>query len=325
MSPEEALEVALLGRLYTEGRCIEAKRTAALIERYELARWVRRGTRRREWVVREKSRTELGARLAALLPGFEAEFSFLRERDHDPFDPASLLMLATLHAAASPQGRAFLNRRNWNAAAGSGPKLQARRSADGTRITQDWVVRMRTYDGLIIGGTDGERPAAAWSLDGHEVVIPERAFLAGLQFGGEPPTTLITVENLGSYVDLPLPVQAMAVYSPGKDWRGAIALLERFPSARWTHFGDLDPEGVDIAMDLAAKSGRPLRLFVPSFAGEYLDRVQKHGVEWPPKALRNGRFPVLEELRTLRAGILQEVFILDHRLGEELEREVQQS
>ena len=324
MSPQEALEAALLGRLHTEGRCVEAKRTVALIERYELARWVRRGTRRREWVVREESRTELQARLAALLPDFEAEFTFLRQRGHDPFDPAMLLMLATLHAAASPQGRAFLNRRNWNAAAGSGPKRQARRRADGTQITQDWILRLRWNDGLTIIGTNREQPAAAWSLDRHEVVIPERAFLAGLQFGGKPPRTLITVENLGSYVDLPLPVQAMAVYSPGKDWRAAIALLERFPGAGWTHFGDLDPEGVDIAMDLAAKSGRPLRLFVPSFAGEYLDRAQKHGVEWKPGSPQHCHFPVLEELRMLRAGILQEVFLLDDRLGAELEREAQQ-
>lgn len=324
MSPHEALEAALLGRLHAEGRCVQASRTAALIERYELARWIRRGTRRLEWVVREEARAQLQARLAALLPGFEAEFDFLRERGHDPFNPASLLMLATLRAAASPQGRALLNRRNWNAAAGAGPKRQARRSAEGTRITQDWILRLRWNHGLTIACNGVDRPAPAWSLDGHEVIIPERAFLTGLQFGGSLPAILITVENLGSYVDLPLPVRAMAVYSPGRDWRAAIAMLERFPQVGWTHFGDLDPEGVDIANYLATKSGRPLRLFVPSFAGEYLDRAQKHGVEWPPGSPQHLQLPVLEELRMLRAGILQEVFILDHRLGAELEREVQQ-
>ena len=321
MTPEVAQEAALLGRLLDTGRCVEAKRTKALLGRFQTARWVQRGRRRFEWLMRTGANDEMRARLCAILPTWKRDFALLRERGHDPFDVSDLLLTPSLRAGATAEGRTFLNRRNWHAAAGAGPKRTARRIAD-TVLTQDWALRLRWNSGLRIVSQGCEREANDWSLDGIEVVLTERAFLRGVAFRGVMPKAIFTCENLGAYIDLPLPANTLAAFSPGKDVRAAAALLERLPEIPWLHFGDLDPEGAAIAVNIAGKTRRPLRLFVPSFADEYIERAQKRGVEWLGARGEHLAAPIFAALRQQGTGIFQEVFMLDSRLEAELAREI---
>ena len=67
------------------------------------------------------------------------------------------------------------------------------------------------------------------------------------------PRAVITCENLGAYIDLPANESTLVIYSPGADTEAAVALLKMFPAAQWMHFGDLDPEGVEISKRIAGE------------------------------------------------------------------------
>jgi hypothetical protein len=84
------------------------------------------------------------------------------------------------------------------------------------------------------------------------------------------------------------------------------------PSALWVHFGDLDQEGMEIGKRLAVETGRALRIFVPSFASEYVDDAAR-----PVKTAWKERMdmPLLSELYARERRIFQEVFMLDVRLA----------
>jgi len=205
----------------------------------------------------------------------------------------------------------WINRRNWNAAAGLGPKHKAKAPAN-CILTKDWVIRFRPNRGLagIRGGDriDFADMAGQWT----ECAIPERAWAEFEAITGTPPAIIITCENLGAYVDFPATDSTLVVYAPGADTEAAAALLRKIPSAPWVHFGDLDPQGVEIAKRLAAEMQRELRIYIPSFAAEYLEDAAK-----PVKAAWDDALgiPLLSELRSRRHRIFQEVFMLDRRLA----------
>jgi hypothetical protein len=118
---------------------------------------------------------------------------------------------------------------------------------------------------------------------------------------------------LGAYIDLPLPSTAVAVYAPGADVEPAARLVKQFPDANWIHFGDLDPDGLDIANRLAEIVERPVNFFVPSFADEYLPgRPVK--TPWRTAPDRH----LFHELRRTKRRIFQEAFMLDTRLAGEI-------
>jgi hypothetical protein len=105
------------------------------------------------------------------------------------------------------------------------------------------------------------------------------------------------------------------VYSPGQNTQTSVVLLKALPEVPWMHFGDMDPKGVEIATRIADESGRPLRLFIPSFAEEYLDVAKPVKTSWggiPDN-------PTLISLKKMNKGIFQEVLMLDKRLFEEIQ------
>lgn len=305
-----SLEIASLGRLLETGLIKLAGRNDMLLRRWDTARWIEPTGRKGEWRVRSHAAPNLEKRLAEILPGWREDFQFLRSIKRDPFDPRAIEALPTLKRQRVVGG--LLNRRNWNAAAGLGPKHEPQIAPTGT-LTRDWILRFRPNAGLLGSFADQAVDFHETASRLTECVVPERLWLRFQGFSGTSPRLAVTCENLGAYIDLALPDTVMAIYSPGADIEAAAALLRHLPDTRWIHFGDIDPDGLEIAENLSRETGRELNLYIPSFADEYLPG---RPLETPWQKTPDS--PLFTELRNTQKRIFQEVFMLDPRLGDEI-------
>lgn len=309
----DVAEISVLARLVETGTIKAGVRNESIIRRLEAARWVMPGKRKSEWLVRPENIARLEERLSSLLPSWRKDLDFLRSINRDPFNPSDIEALSMLRRQARAPGN-MVNRRNWNAAVGLGPKHKAKMPAKGV-LTKDWVLRFRPNKGLM-GVYDKEivdlaGMAAVWT----ECVIPERAWVSFKTFSGVLPKAIITCENLGAYIDLPVSESTLVIFSPGADTEAAVALLKMLPTAIWMHFGDLDPEGIDIAKRISGELKRDLNLLIPFFAEDYLDAAKPVETAWSEIP----DIPLLVVLKEKKKRIFQEVFMLDGRLLEVLE------
>lgn len=310
----EALEISVLGRLIEKGAIKNGVRNKYLVQRLETARWIMPGSRRAEWVIRVETREAVAGRLAKLLPKWSEHFAFLRSIGRDPLDPADIEALPMLRRQVEVS-TPCINRRNWNAASGLGPKHRAKAPAN-CLLTKDWILRFRPNRGLI--GVRGDEQVDFYDMATQwtECALPERAWAKFDAVTGIAPRLVVTCENLGAYVDFPATDSMLIIFSPGADIEAAASLLRKVTSAPWMHFGDLDQEGVEIGKRLAAKTGRTLHIFIPSFADEYLEDAAR-----PVKtAWKNGAalLPLIAELHNRKRRMFQEVFMLDGRLANDV-------
>lgn len=307
------IEAAILARLIEIGAVRESKRNLQFIKRYETALWLERSARKAEWVVREGCRDSLERRLTEITPGWKEDFAFLRTLNLSPFDPNDIRSLPVLKKELAASG--VINRRNWNAASGISPKHKSKLRSEAI-LTADWIMRLRPSRRLkcIVEGQviDLYRDSLIYT----ECCLTERMWHKLATFTGTQPETLITCENLGAYIDLPIRPTTLVVYSPGKDTVAVIELLRKLPDTRWIHFGDLDPAGLMIARTIADAAFRDMKIYIPSFASDYL----------PGASLKEGwgdfkglEHPVITELMKTNRRIFQEVFMLDPRLSSDLE------
>lgn len=309
----DAAEISVLARLVETGTIKAGVRNESIIRRLEAARWVMPGKRKSEWLVRPENIARLDERLSSLLPSWRKDLDFLRSINRDPFNPSDVEALSMLRRQASAPGN-MVNRRNWNAAVGLGPKHKAKIQAQGL-LTKDWVLRFRPNKGLVGVHDKGKVDLAEMATVWTECVIPERAWLGFKAFSGVLPKAIITCENLGAYIDLPVSETTLVIFSPGADTEAAIILLKMFPTAMWMHFGDLDPEGIDIAKRIAGELKREMNLLIPFFAEDYLDAAKPVETEWSEIP----DIPLLAVLKEKKKRIFQEVFMLDGRMLEVLE------
>lgn len=90
-----------------------------------------------------------------------------------------------------------------------------------------------------------------------------------------------------------------------------------FPDSKWIHFGDIDPDGIKIALMISKKTGRPLDIYIPTFLEEYFDLGFRTKVQWDGINLS---IPPLEKLKESGIGIYQERYMLDKRLYEDIKK-----
>lgn len=305
---KDAAEIACLARLLETGTIRAGRKNAALIHRFETARWVMLGSRKEEWVLRSGKAPDLENRLSILLPTWRADFELLRSIGRDYFDVSDIAALPMLRRNTNPSER-MVNRRNWNAAVGQGPKHKAKIPSQCLH-TKDWVLRFRPNKGLEGVNDKGIIDLAEMAAEWTECVIPERAWVGFKAFSGVLPRVVITCENLGAYIDLPASESTLVIYSPGADTEAAVALLKMFSAAMWMHFGDLDPEGIDIAKRIAGEIEQDMKLLIPFFAEDYLDAAKPVETAWGEVP----DIPLLVALKEKKKRIFQEVFMLDGRL-----------
>lgn len=309
----DPLEISALGRLIEKGVVRSGVKNKYLVERFETARWVMPGSRENEWAIRSEARETVAVRLEKLLPNWTLHFSFLRSIGRDPLDANDIAALPMLRRQIEVSATC-INRRNWNAAAGLGPKHRAKAPA-GCVLTKDWVLRFRPNQGLIGVCSTQEIDFHKMAKQLTECPMPERAWVRVESIAGTVPRLIVTCENIGAYIDFPATDSMLVIYSPGDDIEAAVSLLQKLPSAPWVHFGDLDQDGIDIGKRLAVKAGREFRIFIPSYADEYLeDAARPVKTEW--KA--GSDIPLVAKLCDSRRRMFQEVFMLDVRLAKDV-------
>lgn len=181
--------------------------------------------------------------------------------------------------------------------------------------TTDQVLRLHSNKGLILQAGEDQVSCDLLMKIVGEVVLPERAFLDGLTLAGVLPKTVLTIENLGNFVDIPpVPDDVMVIWVPGKNTTMAVRLLSLLDkSVRHYHFGDLDYEGVSIARYLCENTLQPTELLAPSFWEEAID-VFTGFQAWPNNDSFGEDIPLLKKLRERGRWLEQEVIALDPRL-----------
>lgn len=314
MKADECYEISLIERLLSGKEIIESKKSDVLLRRFYVAGWISVSRRNKGWQRSPESREPLIDRLQQLWPTREDDLPLLKSAGLSTENSSALLHLPSLRRKLSSVS-GFVNNHTWSTLFGSGPKKSAWRDpGNDVVLTQDTVSRIRPNKGLELkcGRTILNLSDLASVLT--EISISQRAILSGAVFAGVLPKAVITVENLGAFTDCPLPDDVMLIYSPGFDTKAAEQILRQLPDVPWMHFGDLDPEGLQIWDVLQKAVGRPCLLFVPSFSEEYFDMAQKPDVPW----LETPNLPVFELLKQSGRGIFQEVFLLDKRLKNDL-------
>jgi hypothetical protein len=152
------------------------------------------------------------------------------------------------------------------------------------------------------------------------VILPERALLDGIRASGILPKVVMTVENLGPFVDMPQPKEFLLIHQPGWNTPLSLKLLQTLgPEQLWYHFGDLDPEGLAIYQHLN-RAGRKARLFIPSVWDEYEEVFARHlSQDWPGAIVEAFSEPLLKRLFAANTWLEQEPIILDERFEREMD------
>lgn len=181
-------------------------------------------------------------------------------------------------------------------------------------VTKDEILRLRSFgSALRIYGKDGYViDADLETTMRSEVAIPERLLLAISHAEIKQNSLVITVENLGAFVDFPACDGVVLVYSSGANFTMAAELIKRHLSLNeWNHFPDIDPKGIQIGRQLAKALGRAAKLWLPDFWPQARRRSMqgKSKMAWAD-------IVVPEDLVTLAQAnewIEQELLVIDQR------------
>ena len=289
----------------------------------ELARlpWTRRTSRQDEFALVEDRRGDLEALLDRVFSGWRATVADLRSRGL-PEDLHGYRVLSEERRAVEvPAARQRLNQRTASAAVGVHSKVtlgrRLREALGPIEVTRDGLVRMRPNPGLFV-----RRDAAEWSAESlakclGELTLTERALRDGTRLCGTLPRALLTVENVGFYVDVTAPQGWMVAHVPGWNTATTKLLLKQLSEVPVVHFGDLDPNGVRIVAHLQEQ--RPdLVWAVPEFWEEYFENRGLRKT-WPPDLDLSGAPALVRRLAKEGIWLEQEVLALDARLTMYLE------
>jgi hypothetical protein len=318
--------MALL-RVHHEGRLKATVRTRPVIHFLRDLGWIAQTTRRDEFEKTPAAASKVQDLLDTAWPEWQAVLSQLLDEEL-PLDADVLTKLQRrLAVQATSRLPPFLHRKTLASALGLHSKATLPSDEElartGTTPTSDNVLRLRASRGLKVQTEAGELDCDSVMNVAGEVILPERAFSRPLSFAGVPPSAVMTVENLGAFIDLPAPPTLLLVHTPGWETTLARHFLEAVPPGiALHHFGDLDPKGIEIFLHLARVSGRPYRWFVPSFWKEYLEF---HGLKKDASASWPATHPeecveAIRELSRREMWLEQETLIVDSRIHAELIR-----
>ena len=321
--PEQRLALA---RLLEDGKLMRNRRTAPVLDFLLELGWVNQTPRRNEIALAETRRQAVENLLDNYWPQWRASVAALHAAGLELSDKNLTLLQRsqTLEARTSLPRR--LHRKTFAAIVAEHSKSaisdELRESYPDLSLTVDDVLRLRCNRGLVLQW--GKKPALDSDLLMEtlgEVVIPERAFQRGLALAGNLPKIVLLVENLGAFVDLPLPEPMLAIHEPG--WNSFLALkfIARLPqNMPIYHFGDLDPNGLAIFAHLRKTSGRDIRLFAPEFWFEYLEShgriLRENG--WQAESFYGIDRGLIRRLAASGRWLEQEVILVDPRLASAL-------
>ena len=282
--------------------------------------WTRHTGRRNE-IALQKAHAPAATRLLdQVWPGWDQALAQLQAEDLPPSEHGwrRLQDIRRHRDAVGLPPR--LNRRTGLAHVGVHSKAAVSRhlrpSLADTHLTHDGVARLRPSRGLRLANKHQEFDAHAIAGLLGEVILTERALCGGTAIKGALPRFILTVENLGPYLDTPLPADCLAAHVPGWDTRTIRLVLERLPTVPLVHFGDLDPNGLRIFRHL--RQLRPeARWFVPHFWSDY---IPTRGLDatWPADLYLADTPAIVRNLAQRGIWLEQETITLDPRLPEAL-------
>lgn len=279
--------------------------------------WTRRTGRRDELVLREASRSMLETMLERVLPDWRELAQTLSEQGLSvDLHGYRALNEAARARALPPIDRPYLNQRTAHAALGLHSKAtlntQQRKAFKDIALTRDGLVRVRPNPGLKIVKNQAEWDASELASGLGELIFTERALRGGLQISGELPRALLTVENLGTFVDVRVPPGWMVAFVPGWNTATIKYLLAQLKIVPLVHFGDLDADGVQIMRHLQAL--RPDLIWaVPPFWQEQLE-YRRLNKEWPADLDLKNAPDLVQRLAADGLWLEQEALVLEARL-----------
>ncbi|MCB9746185.1 MAG: hypothetical protein H6741_00750 [Alphaproteobacteria bacterium] len=187
------------------------------------------------------------------------------------------------------------------------------------RLTTDALIRIRPSVGMALA-RGGQEVDACFIADLQgALALSERAMQCGSQLVGVPPRVLMTVENLGAFVELPKPPEVALVYCPGWDIAGSLAVLKSTPARRLMHFGDLDPNGIRIFRALQGHVST-LELWVPKIWQELWEDTPEMKTTWPSDLPLSDLPPWVRALAASGRWAEQEKVVLNPHVHMELQR-----
>jgi len=271
---------------------------------------VQKGT----WKTVAEKKTAIENRLNKLFPDWRRNKSLLEEHGLSPFDIKSWKQLPSIEDPISISVK-FINRHTASALFKGNPKTSF--NCDELTLTKDFITRIRASEGLKLSSEGGE-VVDAWILSSicGEICLPDRFWLSNIQNIGRKPKLIMTVENLGAFVDMPRPEGVMLVFAPGENWQEAYPLVSMFPDVKWVHFPDFDPKGLKIANDMATAFSKNCAIYIPSFWKERIKRKSTPKSSWDAEVPID--HPLIKMLMEKNKGIHQEHFLLDDRMADDL-------
>ncbi|MDD2467707.1 MAG: DUF2220 family protein [Desulfobulbus sp.] len=312
---------AALLRLWRQGLLKQTKTIKPLAQHLLASGWVTQSPRRDELEINDFGRASIPGLLESVWPSWQETLHCLDDAGLEA--SAEGLRQLTRQSRPTPLLPLRLHRKTYCAIACAHSKS---RGANATpppnlTLTMDGVLRLRTNQGLLLCRGAHSLPSDDWMAAAGEIILPERALLDGVQPGGVLPRAIMTVENLGTFVDMPKPEELLLIHQPGWNTPLSCQFMRLFaPTSRRFHFGDLDPEGLDIYLHLLHRHDTTIRLFVPTFWREYeptyAHALPADGRQWDHP---DGDLALLpQDLVTSGKWLEQEPIVLDERFEREL-------
>jgi len=285
LTPKQAL--ALIDKLIERGKVLPNQRDSVLIERLEQLGIVKREGS--YWQLCEPQRVES-------VRNQITQHTLKNKR------PGILRKMPVVHHKSAAAWR------------GHSKSAQCEALQRGQLISTDDVVRIRTQKtGFVISSDNATIDADLETLQRTEVSLPERLYkdahgpsVAGVRL-------VLTVENLGAFVDFPMVDGLVVVYSSGNNFASSVSFIKRFlEEVTWVHFPDLDPNGLIISTQMADALNKPCNVWIPP----HWDRVRAQPLVSGKGKKVWGDAPACPEIASLQETshwVEQEVLVLDQR------------
>lgn len=310
---------AALLRLWETGVIKKTRKVQPLAEHLLLLGWVTQSSRQNELLLNEDGSAQLPALMDNIWPLWRQTLQQLLEANL-PLTTVGLQELARKGRQLPPLPLKLHNK-TFAALTGAHSKCSITTASlpPGLVLTADGVLRTRANRGLVIYAGQHRLTCDDLMQALGEIILPERAILDGIRVGGTLPRVIITVENLGPFVDMPKPDELLLIHQPGWNTPLSLLFLQAFGmKPNWHHFGDLDPEGLAIYQHLKHEGAKPY-LFIPYFWDEYRESFSHQLCDsWPETITNSFSEPLLQRLFATSAWLEQEPIILDERLEDEL-------
>lgn len=297
------------------------RRNERVINAFAVHGWITHTSRRDEYAITESGRAVAEKRLTEHWPTWREDLAAFASLGYSPEDPGSWNLLKRAHASQIPRSLTHINRRTLNAwdrrhskvAVGPPPKSLAE-----ARVTVDELTRLRLPSGSRLRLQTGEIVDCDRLMANFgEIAIPERAWENIKQIESPNSQVLLSIENKGAFVDCPSVSNVTLLFLPGDNTVAMQLVTSRMLQQAMLHFGDLDPNGIQIYKNLL-RQGFKVQHFVPGYTEEYLlTHAQPCKAPWPERDYTSFH-PVISTLASRSLWLEHEALVLDYRFEAEL-------